>query len=191
MDWEGIVRDDGPAVWRAAYRLLGNTADADECFQEAFAAALQISQRNDPVRNWRALLIRLSTAKAIDRLRQRISRKTREVPGVDVCALSDDRRNSRPTDRAEQAELSARLRDALTHLPPKQADVFCLHCLEGFSYREVAGQLETSVDEVGVLLHRARAALKERIAWIISSEASSCGRSRLHIASPSTDEVSP
>src|SRR6478672_1169004 len=115
MDWEGLVRDDGPAVWRAAYRLLGNSADADECFQEAFAAALAISRQGEPVRNWRALLVRLSTAKAIDRLRQRISRKTREVPGVDVSALSDDR-ISRPTDRAEQAELSARLRIALTHL---------------------------------------------------------------------------
>ena len=189
MDWEGLVRDDGPAVWRAAYRLLGNTADADECFQEAFATALQISRRSEPVRNWRALLIRLSSAKAIDRLRQRIARTTREVPGVDVSALSDDR-NSRPNDRAEQAELSARLRVALAHLPPKQADVFCLHCLEDFTYREIAEQLETSTDEVGVLLHRARLALRERIAWIISSEASSDGRSRMHIASPSTDEVS-
>ena len=49
--------------------------------------------------------------------------------------------------------MSARLRSALTHLPPKQADVFCLHCLEGFSYREVAEQLDESVENIGVLLH--------------------------------------
>ncbi|MGD0461574.1 MAG: RNA polymerase sigma factor [Tepidisphaeraceae bacterium] len=188
MDWEGIVRDDGPEVWRAAYRLLGNEADADECFQEAFAAALEFSRRNQPVRHWRAFLIRLASAKAIDRLRQRISRKTREAPGAMVNVLADDRPNSRPSDQAEQAEQSARRRLALTHLPPKQADAFCLHCLEGYSYREVAEQLGASVDDVGVLLHRARAALRERIAWIISSEV---GQSLNRIVSPSsTDEVS-
>ena len=41
IDWEGIVREHRPAVWRTAHRLLGNRADADECFQETFAAAVE------------------------------------------------------------------------------------------------------------------------------------------------------
>ena len=50
-DWEGIVRDEGPAVWRTAQRLLGNAADADECFQETFAAAVELVRRKtEPVR---------------------------------------------------------------------------------------------------------------------------------------------
>ena len=168
IDWEGILRNDGPAVWRTAQRLLGNHADADECFQEAFVSALQLAQQNgEPVRNWRALLVRLATARAVDRLRQRIGRAAHEIDDGRVARLPDDDPNSQPGDRAQQAELSARLRDALTHLPPKQADAFCLHCLEGWSYREVAEQLDESVDHVGVLIHRARAALRERIASII------------------------
>ena len=38
-DRQEIVSRDGDAVWRTAYRYLGNRADADECFQEAFLAA--------------------------------------------------------------------------------------------------------------------------------------------------------
>ena len=38
-DWREILSRDGPAAWRTAYRLLGNRADADECFQEACMAA--------------------------------------------------------------------------------------------------------------------------------------------------------
>jgi DNA-directed RNA polymerase specialized sigma24 family protein len=37
-DWDEILSPDGPAVWRTAYRIVGNRADADECFQEAFLA---------------------------------------------------------------------------------------------------------------------------------------------------------
>src|SRR5258705_9978452 len=77
IDWEGIVSRDGPAVWRTAYRLLGNRADADECFQETFLAALSFSRRSI-VDNWGALLHRLATARAIDRLRQRQRRSTRQ-----------------------------------------------------------------------------------------------------------------
>ena len=172
MDWEGILRDHGPAVWRTAYRLLGNRADADECFQETFAGAVQFTRKNPaPIQKWSALLVRLATARAVDRLRQRVRRSSREVPGVDLQALLDPHPNSRPHERAEATELSARLRMALAQLPPKQADAFCLHCLEGWSYREVAEHLSTSTDDVGVLLHRARAGLRERITLILSQEA--------------------
>jgi len=169
IDWERIVRDDGPAVWRTAERLLGNRADADECFQETFAAALEFTQRvkREPVRNWRSLLVRLATARAVDRLRQRVRRTSREVGDeTAVDRLVDLHESSRPQMRAEQTEMSNRLRSALAHLPPKQADAFCLHCLEGWSYREVAELLEESTDHVGVLIHRARAALQGRIASI-------------------------
>ena len=191
-DWEGIVRDHGPSVWRTAHRLLGNRADADECFQETFAAAVELVRRNkEPVRQWSALLVRLATARAVDRLRQRVRRSSRQEPagGDAVDALLDPRCGSRPSDRAEQAELSARLRAALAHLPPKQADAFCLHCLEGWSYREVAEHLGTSVDDVGVCVHRARAALRERIASIIPAATGAGPRHRIQAPS-ATDEVS-
>ena len=172
IDWEGIVREHRPAVWRAAHRLLGNRADADECFQETFAAAVAfVRDSRHPVRNWGALLVRLATARAVDRLRQRVRRTSREVPGgrFVIDALPDRDPDSRPDGRAEQAEMSARLRAALAHLPPKQADVFCLHCLEGWTYREIAAHLETTTDDVGVSLHRARAALKEHLAFLLPS----------------------
>jgi DNA-directed RNA polymerase specialized sigma24 family protein len=44
--------------------------------------------------------------------------------------------------------------------------VFCLHCLEGWSYQDVAGQLGVTVNAVGVLLHRARQRLR---AWLADS----------------------
>ena len=74
-DWDGILSREGPAVWRTVYRLLGRRADAEDCFQETFLAALQAwrdeAEAGRAVQSPRALLHRLATARAIDRLRSR------------------------------------------------------------------------------------------------------------------------
>jgi RNA polymerase sigma factor (sigma-70 family) len=156
-DWQEILGRDGGAVWQTAYRILGNRADADECFQEAFLAALEFSRRNE-VQQWRALLLRLVAARAVDRLRLR-RRRAAHQQAADWEGLPDHAPT--PPQTAEDAELSERLRTALGRIPSKQAEAFCLHCLEGWSYQEVAGQLAVSIDSVGVLLHRARKRLRQ------------------------------
>ena len=66
--------------------------------------------------------------------------------------------------------MSARLREALATLPPRQADVFSLYNLEGWSYQDIARHLGVSVDAVGVLLHRARTRLRQRLADLAPDE---------------------
>src|SRR5262245_50244770 len=70
-DWEAIVREHGRAVWRTAWRVLADHADADDCLQEAFVDAVELSRRQ-PVRHWGRLLTRLAAARALDRLRRRL-----------------------------------------------------------------------------------------------------------------------
>jgi RNA polymerase sigma-70 factor (ECF subfamily) len=161
-DWESILRADGPAVWRTARRLVGNDADADECFQEAFIGAVEFS-RGHPVQNWRALLTKLATARAIDHLRRRIRRGSREE-AADWEKVAHA--GSLPSEQAEVAELSQLLRNALTEIPPQQAEVFCLACLSGWSHAEIAQHLAISVDSVGVTVHRARQKLRRLLASI-------------------------
>ena len=160
VDWEGIVEHDGPAVWRTVYRLLGRRADAEECFQETFLAALELWRRQS-VRNPRGVLLRLATARAVDRLRQRYRRAGRET-AAEWDAVPHP--GEGPPHQAAANELSQCLREALTLLPDQQADVFCLNALEGWSYAEVAEELGISVDAVGVLLHRGRARLRAALA---------------------------
>jgi RNA polymerase sigma-70 factor (ECF subfamily) len=167
VDWDGLVAREGPAVWGAVRRLVGNDADAEDVFQETFAAAVELSRR-EPVRQWRGLLLRLGHARAIDRLRQRYRRGARhgggtaaegdEVAEGNFETVASDR--PLPHEAAEAAELAGRLRDALAGLPEKQAAVFTLFCLEGWTYQEIAEHLDASVDAVGVMLHRARAKLR-------------------------------
>ena len=69
-DWQSIVNDHGPLVRQTAYRLVGNEADAADCFQETFLAALEISRRQQ-VRNLCGLLLCLATTPTIVRFAKR------------------------------------------------------------------------------------------------------------------------
>ena len=53
--------------------------------------------------------------------------------------------------------------------PPVPVEVFCLHCLEGWSYQEIAEQCELSQGAVGVILHRARKQLQSQLATFYGS----------------------
>jgi len=165
VDWDGIVSRDGPAVWRTLYRLLGNAADVDDCFQETFLAALKVWRR-EAVVHPQALLHRLATARALDRLRKRYRRNRREGGTVEWEAIRAG--GALPIQVAQAAELSDRLRQALTALPAKQAQAFCLFYLEGWDYQQIAPQIGASVNAVGVLLHRARRRLRELLGDLVN-----------------------
>jgi RNA polymerase sigma-70 factor, ECF subfamily len=157
IDWDELIGREGPAVWRTVFRIVRNRADADECFQETFLAALELSQRQ-PVRNWPALLQKLATSRAIDRVRRQLRRRRREEP-VEVALAAGNEAD--PSCRAEAVELAGALRWGLAQLPSRQSEVFCLHEFGDWSYQQIAEQFGLSVNAVGVMLHRTRQKLQE------------------------------
>jgi RNA polymerase sigma-70 factor (ECF subfamily) len=159
-DWSQVVREYGPIVWKTAYRLLNNEADAADCFQDTFVSALKLS-RAETVHNWPGLLKRLATARALDRLRQRRRESSRCIGMPEDFHPAE--KAPGPSRLAESIELTEHLRSALAELDAKQADVFCLACLEDFDYRHIAEQLGLTVGHVGVLLNRAKSSLRERL----------------------------
>jgi RNA polymerase sigma factor (sigma-70 family) len=176
VDWSQIVQQHGPLVWTTAYRLLRHDADAADCFQRTFLAALVLA-RTQPVRNWPGLLRRLATARALEALRQRLRQARRLQPLLAEVAVSSG--TPGPEQAAAVSELSDQLRAALAQLDARQAQVFCLVCLDGLSYAETAEQLGLTVSHVGVLLNRARLGLRERL------------RGHEPAGAPRTEEVQP
>ena len=160
-DWSFIVAEHGSIVWRTARRLLSSEADAADCFQQTFVSAVELARRQ-PVRHWPALLSRLATSRALEQLRMRIRERSR-LATFDT-GIPANVRSCNPLESAQASELADRLREALIELDSRQAQVFCLTQLDGLSYEEVAGELGLTVNHVGVVLNRARSALKERLA---------------------------
>lgn len=157
-DWPAIIREHGPLVWRTVYRMLNHEAEAADCFQRTFVSAVEI-EAAEAIRNWPAVLTRLATARALEQLRVRYRQAARYVPLTEDPIGKPDE----ALERASASELADKLRVALSTINPMQADVFCLVCLEGRSNQEAAEQLGITAGHAGVLLQRARAALRERL----------------------------
>jgi RNA polymerase sigma-70 factor (ECF subfamily) len=162
-DWQSIVDKHGGLVWSIAYRLLGNDADAADCFQETFVSAFEFS-RKQRIRSYPALLSRLATVRAIDQLRSR----NRPSNLSDCRDVVDN--NPSPQQHLAAYELAEQLRLALGKLPPGEAEVFCLRCLNGLSYRAIARQLGIKRNAVGVMLHRARQKLRGLLKSVVVSD---------------------
>lgn len=158
-DWAAVVQEHGPAAWRAAFRLLGHRADADDCLQEALLQAVELGRREE-IRQIRAVLVRLASSRALDRLRQRYRHRIEpeERPETLIAGPAP------AWGPAIEHELAERLRAALAELPEDQAEAFVLCCLEGWTYADAAARLGSTVDRVGVHIHRARSRLRERLA---------------------------
>jgi RNA polymerase sigma-70 factor (ECF subfamily) len=107
-------------------------------------------------------LRRIATSRALEQLRVRIRERGR-LTSLDA-GLPVDLRSRTPLEHAQTSELADRMRIALGEMDPRQAQVFCLSQLDGLSYDDVAAELGLTVNHVGVLLNRARATLKERLA---------------------------
>jgi len=160
-DWQAIVDQHSELVWSTVWRLVGNHADAADCFQDALLEAFKIARR-EPVRDWAALLRHLATVRALDLLRVRCRSRNRTEAQVDPSVLLS--RDAEPGQMVEAGELAERLRTALAELPAQQAEVFVLCCVERLSYGEVAERLQLTTNAVGVLLHRARQRLRGLLA---------------------------
>ena len=157
IDWDILVRKHGPMVWRTAWRILGRVEDAQDCLQETFLSAVKLSRR-EKIRNWAAVLRHLATARALDRLRERIKQEKGCERRAEVNVLAQNRDN--PLEIVQAAELACRLREALVELPDRHAEVFALRYLAQRSYRQIGAALGLRTNAVGVLLHEARQQLR-------------------------------
>jgi RNA polymerase sigma-70 factor, ECF subfamily len=143
-------------IFRAAFRILGNTTDAEDILQQVFLRIVRQEVPADQVGNMDAYLYRTAINAALDLGRSRWRRSS--VPLAE--AVAQDRAGA---SGSEPYEIRNWLRQALTVLSGRQAEIFVLRYLEGYENREIAEMLATSQAVVAVSLFRARSLLKKEL----------------------------
>jgi RNA polymerase sigma-70 factor (ECF subfamily) len=167
-DWQQVVRDYSPAIWKTAYRLVGNRDDTADCVQETFLSAMRLGN-SKPVEHWGAFLQRIATARALDCLRKRYQNSARREPvPPDWNNLPDLRPD--PQRLAQGSELVQKLLQSLVELPKLQAEAFCLRYLAELEYSQIAESLEINPNSVGALLHRTKESLRQMLSHVIAPE---------------------
>jgi RNA polymerase sigma-70 factor (ECF subfamily) len=149
---DGLYRSHRNEVYRAALRKLGDHHEAEDVTQTAFLDAYRAMLRGSHPDMPRAWL--LAIAENVRRRRFRTTlRRPREEP------LREALPSAEPPWRAQTEEI----RTALLTLAESQRKAFLLRELGGFSYGEIAEQLDTSVPAVQMLLFRARQKLRSEL----------------------------
>ena len=155
-DWNQILDEFSPIVWKQTLRMLGNTSDAADCFQIVMLEAFELSKRQK-VHAWGPLLRRLAIFRSLDQLRARYRERKDPRPVDEIAIVTKDSRTNYSMDHQELAEV---LRFALTKIPENQAEAFSLHWIDELSNDQVAERMQITPNHVRVLLHRARFALQ-------------------------------
>jgi RNA polymerase sigma-70 factor, ECF subfamily len=144
------------------YRMLGSVHDAEDALQEALLRAWKGLRRFEGRSSVRAWLYRIATNACIDLMKRR-SRLEHVEPYPDELLEVEDGLAS-PEARYEQREsVELAFVAALQHLPGTQRAALLLRDVLGFSAKETAEALETTVASANGALRRARAAMEERL----------------------------
>lgn len=145
-----LVRRYTPMMRAYTHRMLNASVDVDDVVQESFVTAWQrLPELEDPakVKSW---LMRIVSHKAVDRLRA-----SRPAVDIDDVEQSAPPHASPPRVAEAKAEVAA-LGAALRELPDGQRECWVLREIGGYSYDEIAEELDIPVSTVRGLLARAR-----------------------------------
>lgn len=137
------------AVFRAALRITGRPADAEDVLQTVFLRAMARSGAAEDVANPNAYFRRAAVNAAVDVLRRR---ELHAESAYDELA---------PHAAVQPPVLlKERLRRAIAILEIEDASLFLLRHVEGLSIEELAGMFEIEKNNVAVRLHRIRQRLQ-------------------------------
>ncbi len=155
---EEVFRAHQASVLKAAYRITGSMADAEDVSQSVFLRLARGTFDSGRISNLQSYLQRSAVNAALDLIR---SRGHREVVPVDTADELQSDSSLSPERALSTSELKNWLRRQLATLNPRAAEMFALRYLEGLDNPEIAQTMNTSQAVVAVTLHRTRARLKK------------------------------
>jgi RNA polymerase sigma-70 factor, ECF subfamily len=155
------------------YRMLGSVHDAEDALQDAMLRAWRALPRFEGRSSVRSWLYRIATNTCLDLIGRRPKRvlpidhgpptDPHDGPGTPLTETvwiepyPDEHLNYEQREGVELAFVAA-----LQHLPARQRAVLILREVLGFSAKEVAEALDTTVASVNSAMQRARTAVDER-----------------------------
>ncbi|HZE05856.1 MAG TPA: sigma-70 family RNA polymerase sigma factor, partial [Solirubrobacteraceae bacterium] len=159
---EQLLYELQPISFAIAYRMLGSVSEAEDVVQEVLLRVNRALDAGEELASPRAFVSTVTTRLAINALRSARARREHYVgewlPEPIITDGEDD-----PAAHAEMADsLSLALLVLLETLSPEQRAVLLLHDVFDYRYREIAGIIGQSEDNVRQLASRARRHLKQQ-----------------------------
>jgi RNA polymerase sigma-70 factor (ECF subfamily) len=166
-----LIRRYERPVFSLIYRMVRDSAAAEDLAQDAFIKVLNHLDKYRPEFKFSSWLFKIANNVAIDALRKRqldtISMDGSPHAGsaseVEATSfeLADDAES--PLDELASRELGAIIEQAIAQLRPEYRNCIMLRHVEGRSYEEIAATLDLPLGTVKTYIHRARHQLREAL----------------------------
>ncbi len=136
-----LVDRHSRTLFKTAYRLTGNEADADDLVQEAFLRAYRKLDRFDGRSQFGTWLYRITVNCGMDLMRKKSRRNARAAIDEGVVLDSMATEDPRPDRLALSGEIGRAVESVLRTLSPMERAAFVLRHFEGRSIAEIGGLL--------------------------------------------------
>lgn len=158
-----LVAEYSATLYRVAYSVMRNSAEAEDAVQEAFLRVLKHRGKLGEIRDLRVWLVRITWNVVLDRKR-RVKTRPENDDIADFARVlpSSDRRADEDLISSQE---HARILALIDRLPAKERQALLLSAVEELSTAEIAVALRTTESSVRSRIFRARrelSALLER-----------------------------
>ena len=144
-------------LYGVAFRLTRNVQEAEDFVQETLLKLWMCREQLGKMNNAEAYSIAVLRNLFKDRYRKSGS-LIPDVSPEDLPLTSEDDIGK----RIEQSEASDQVKQLIVHLPLQQRQIITMHDLEERSYDEIAGLTGFTVNNIRVLLSRARKTIRQQ-----------------------------
>lgn len=160
-----LVNQYKQKVFTYAYRMVGNTQDAEDVAQETFLRVYRHLASYDPHRRFATWMYAIANNLCIDVLRRRRPTLSLDQPVNDEgdLFLEPAATEGNPEQEAEQLELHQAVEAAIASLPESYRSVIILRHVQNLSYDEISRILDLPLNTVKTRIFRAREALAKRL----------------------------
>ena len=149
-------------VYNTCYRILNNTADAEDAMQESFLKVFtNLDNYNESI-SFAAWVTRITINTSIDKLRKKNMDIMEINENINYNIIDNDDDNERWEYTLNQIE---QVKDAINKLPESSKLIVTLYLIEGYDHEEIAEILNIKPGASRIQLMRA----KQRIIELIKS----------------------
>lgn len=148
-------------VYNFCYRMLGESAEAEDATQETFLRVHRNLHRYDTNRSFKTWLLSIASNHCIDRLRKRRMHYVSLDDEPTAAALALRSSDPSPESAAMQRELSDAVQALLLQLDEHYRLAVIYRYWYAYSYAEIAQEMGTTESAIKSRLHRARRRLGE------------------------------
>ena len=171
--FEQLIARFKTPIFNLLYRMTGVREEAEDLAQEVFIAVykkIELFRGESPLATW---IYRIAYNLCMNRRKYLHRRHDRERQTFDETAeravvasgtMSTSAQVSRPDEMAEGHQMERLIQDAISALDDEQRVILVLRDVQNMSYESISDITGLPAGTVKSRLHRARMALKERLA---------------------------